>query len=259
MAHLTEREERRNLFMKAIIIGTQRSGSNFLRHCLLSHPSVICDGELLISGTVKTPKFLEDFRWPAKIYRYVMAGAWNPTRILDQFLLRNDAPVVVFKAMYNQMQSVKVQDFFRQHKEIRIIHLCRDNLLKQYVSKMLLGKKRGQKRWRPHSTEKIPTVTTRIAPEMAINSMQKIEAQYQKFESLLSQHHKIEMVYETMIDGQCLSEPVTNALCDLLQIEHRKMCCNFVKVNPNSLRQMIENYDELAEALAGTPYERFLD
>ena len=245
--------------MKAIIVGTQRSGSNFLRHCLLSHPSIACEGELLINGMVKTPKIIEDFRWPAKIYRYVMAGAWNPTRIMNQFLARDDAPVVAFKAMYNQMQSARVHDFFQQHKEIRIIHLRRDNLLKQYVSKMLLGKKRGQKRWRPHSTKKLPTVTTYISPQAAIKNMENTLAQYQKFESLLSQHHKIELVYETMIEGQCLTDQVSQAICDLFQIEQRKMCCNFVKVNPNSLRQMIENYDELADALHGTPYERFLD
>jgi LPS sulfotransferase NodH len=245
--------------MKAIIIGTQRSGSNFLRHCLLSHPGIVCEGELLINGMVKTPKIIEDFRWPAKIYRYVMAGAWNPTRILSQFLERDDAPVVVFKAMYNHLQSAKVHEFFQQHKEIRIVHLRRDNLLKQYVSKMLLGKKRGQKRWRPHSTKKLPPVTTCISPQAAIKNMESIHAQYQKFETLLSQHPKIELVYETMIEGQCLTDQVSQAICDLFQIEHRKMCCNFVKVNPNILQQMIENYDELADALHGTQYERFLD
>lgn len=245
--------------MKAIIIGTQRSGSNFLHYCLLSHPSIICEGEMLINGLVKTPKIIEDFRWPAKIYRYVMAGAWNPIRILNQFLARDDAPVVAFKAMYNHLQSDKIKEFFQEHKEIRIIHLRRDNLLKQYVSKMLLGKKRGQKRWLPHSTQKLPPVTTHISPQAAITYMEHTQAQYQKFETLLSQHHKIELVYETMIDGQCLREEVSRAICDLFQIEYQKMCCDFVKVNPNSLQQMIENYDELAEALHGTPYERFLD
>jgi hypothetical protein len=30
-------------------------------------------------------------------------------------------------------------------------------------------------------------------------------------------------------------------------------------MNPDELQQMMENYDELAEALAGTEFERFLD
>jgi len=137
--------------------------------------------------------------------------------------------------------------------------LRRENLLKQYVSKMLLGKRRANRRWQPHSTKKLPPVSTRISPSAAIKSMHKIQEQYQKFETLLSRHQKIELVYESMIDGQCLAEPVAQAVCELLDIEFREVCCNFVKVNPNSLRLMVENYEELADALRGRQYERFLD
>jgi LPS sulfotransferase NodH len=245
--------------MKAIIITSQRSGSNFLRHCLESHPAIKCEGELLISGTVTTPKILEDFRWPAKVYRYMVAGAWNPVKILETFLLRNDAEVVAFKAMYNHVKNPKVLDFLRKHKEIRIIHLKRENLLKQYVSKMLLGKKREQRRWQPHSTKKLPPVSIKIKPKAAIRAMEKVQEQHDFFKSFLEEHPRIDLIYENMIEGQCLSDDASKSVCQILDIENRKMCCNFVKVNPDKIQLIVDNYDELVDALQGTAYERFLD
>ena len=244
--------------MKAIIITSQRSGSNFLRHCLDSHPQVTCDGELLIGGMVTPPRILQDRRLPAKIYKYLRAGAWRPVKILEGFLARNDAEVVAFKAMYNQLANRRVVEFLRQHTEIRVIHLRRDNLLKQYISKLLIGKKR-ERRWQPHATHKVPIASTYVSPAAAIQEMQRVRAEFENFERLLSQHEKIELVYEDMIDGQCLSDEVTQAVCGLLELEVRPMCCDYVKVNPNQLNVMVENYEELAEALRGTPFERFLD
>lgn len=244
--------------MKAIIITSQRSGSTFLRHCLNCHPQITCDGELLIGGMVQLPSILEDRRIPAKIYRYFLAGAWNPTKILDKFTTRTDAPILAFKAMYNHFVNPKVREFLQSHTDIAIIHLRRDNLLKQYVSQALLGKKR-ERRWQPHSTSKLPLVSICISPQAAIKAMQQTKKKFDDFERLLSNHRKIELVYESMIEGRCLSKHATDAICNLLDIEQQPMCCDFVKVNPNELKLMIDNYEEVVNALSGTQFERFLD
>jgi LPS sulfotransferase NodH len=244
--------------MKVIIITSQRSGSNFLRHSLNSHPKVTCDGELLIGGMIPLPRILENWRLPAKLYRYIVAGAWNPVSILEKFLARNDSPIVGFKAMYNHLANSKVRKFLQHHTEIRIIHLRRDNLLKQYVSKALLGVRRS-KRWEPHSTKKLPIVSTRISPDAAIKAMQQTQKQFEEYEKLLVNHHKIELVYENMINGRCLSDHATKEICKLLDVEDRPLCCDFVKVNPNELKLMIDNYEEIVSALHGTPFKRFLD
>lgn len=243
--------------MKAIIITSQRSGSNFLRHCLQSHPKISCDGELMIGGPITPPRLIENWRMPTKIYRWIRAGAWNPVRILEEFRARTDAPVVVFKAMYNQLRSPKVHEYLREHTDIRIIHLRRNNLVKQYVSKTLMGKRRDG-RWQPHSTSKVRTVATHISPQAAIREMRNVQRQFDLFEQLLSNHRKIELVYEDMIDGQCLSDAAREAVCDLLEVESAPMCCDFVKVNPNKLELMVKNYDELAAALKGTEFEQYL-
>ncbi|WP_162010831.1 hypothetical protein [Nitrosococcus halophilus] len=139
-----------------------------------------------------------------------------------------------------------------------MIHLRRENLLKQYVSKMLLGAKR-ERRWQPHTTKKVPGVSIHISPTAAIKEMQRVRNQFLEFEQLLSHHHRIELVYETMINGQSLSNEAAEKICELFQLNPAPMHCDFVKINPNELELMVKNYDELASALRGTEFEQFLD
>jgi hypothetical protein len=244
--------------MKAVIITSQRSGSNFLRHCLNSHPMITCEGELLIGGQIELPAFLLYRRNFAKIYRYIRSRAWNSLRILEKFYAREDAPIIAFKAMYNHLSSLKVQEFFKQHTDIRIIHLRRDNLLKQYVSKVLLGKKRSNP-WQPHSKKPLPVVSTRISPELAASCMRRNAEQFESFERLFSKHKKVVLVYEQMIEGSGLSGQAAADISQLLNISYSSFSCDFVKVNPNDLSLIVDNYDEVAAAFRGTEFERFLD
>jgi hypothetical protein len=89
--------------------------------------------------------------------------------------------------------------------------------------------------------------------------MQKMRDLFLKHEQLFSQHPKIEMVYETMIEGQSLSYEATAAVSDLLELDPAPMRSNLVKMNPHNLELTVENYDELVRALRGTEFERFLD
>ena len=89
--------------------------------------------------------------------------------------------------------------------------------------------------------------------------MQQTQDQFEKFEELFLHHQKIEIVYENMISGGCLSDQATEDICTLLNIEKRPICCDLVKTNPNKLNLMIDNYDEIVSSLKGTPYERFID
>jgi LPS sulfotransferase NodH len=171
---------------------------------------------------------------------------------------REEAPVVAFRAMYNHVDNRPVRAYLVAHKEMRVIHLRRDNLLKQHVSKLLLGAKH-ERGWQPHTDHKIPVVSVRVSPQRAIRDMQRVRDKFIEFEKLLSGHRKIELVYERMCNGQTLSHEAWAKITELLEIEPAKLAADLVKMNPDELRPMVKNYDELAAALAGTEFERFLD
>jgi LPS sulfotransferase NodH len=244
--------------MKAIILTSQRSGSTFLQYCLDAHPSIRCYGEWLVGGHLVAPQPFRGRRILTKAWRYVVIRAWDPVSILDRHYAREEAPVVAFRAMYNHVDNRRVRDYLVRHSEIRVIHLRRDNLLKQYVSKVLLGAKR-ERAWQPHTDHRIPVVSVRISPERAIKEMSRVRDAFADFEQLLSGHRKIELVYERMVNGQTLSHEAWSKISELLEIEPAEIGSDLVKMNPHDLRPMVENYEELAAALAGTEFERYLD
>ena len=244
--------------MKAIILTSQRSGSTFLGRCLESHPSIKSHGELLVGGNIKAPSALHGKRTLTKLYRFVVARAWDPVDIMERYYARKEAPVVVFRAMYNHVDNRAVRAWLKEHKEVRIIHLRRDNLLKQHVSKLLLGVRR-ERPWQPHTDHEIPVASVHVSPERAVKDMQRVRDNFIRFEKLLSDHRKTELVYERMCHGQTLTQEAWEQISDLLEIESVPIAADLVKMNPDDLRPMVENYDELAAALAGTEFERFLD
>jgi LPS sulfotransferase NodH len=243
--------------MKAIILTSQRSGSTFLQHCLDGHPSIRCYGELLIGHGVVAPKLLEGHRMVRKMWRMLMARPWNPAGTMDRCFADEVAPVVAFRAMYNHVADPRARRYLLEHPEIRIIHLRRDNLLKQHVSKVLLGSRR--ERPTSHTTSSIAPVSVRVSPKRAINDMRRVRDRFIKFEKLLSGRRKIELVYEDMVSGQTLTREAWKKIAELLEIEPARTESVLVKMNPNRLRPMVENYDELADALTGTEWERYLD
>jgi LPS sulfotransferase NodH len=244
--------------MKGIILTSQRSGSTFLQGCLDAHPSVRCYGELLVGGNLVAPGLFKGRRLLTKAYRYATIRAWNPENIMDRYYARNEAPVVVFKAMYNHVDNRRVRRYLVEHPEIRVIHLRRDNLLKQHVSKLLLSAKR-ERAWQPHTTHEIPVVSVTVDPEQAMADMSRVRNAFADFEQLLAGHKKIELLYERLFNGPTLSREAWSKIGDLLEIEPTDAGSDLVKMNPNRLRPMVANYDQLAEALAGTDFERYLD
>lgn len=248
--------------MNAIILTSQRSGSTFLAECLDAHPDVRCYGEVLNGSWVRPPVLVRNYKFTAKAYRYIVSGAWRPIATIERCYGHAETPVVAFQAMYNRVDTPSVRRFLRERKDIRVIHLRRENLLKQYVSKALLTRKRGTSKdrpWSPHATSPVPVVSIRISPDKAIKEMRKVRDLFQEFELFLAGHRKIELVYEQMINGQSLSNAAWAAVSELLEIEPAEAASDQIKINPGDLRPMVENYDELADALKGTEFERFLD
>jgi LPS sulfotransferase NodH len=244
---------------KAIILTTQRSGSTFLEDCLQSHPEVYCPGELLVSGMgVRVPDFVYRFRTVTKLTQFAVSGAWYPTRLMDRFFATGDAKARVFKAMYNHVAIPWTRDYIVRNTDIKIIHLRRENLLKQYVSYLLMGRPRV-KHWQPHATEPIPAVQLTIPPDEALQYMRRTAALYPQYEQILGGHERMQLVYEHMIDGRSLKPEVADAVCDFLEISRRPMVSKLVKVNPENLRDMVTNYEELAAAVSRSEFAHLLD
>jgi hypothetical protein len=244
--------------IRAIILTTQRTGSTFLVGALQSHPEINCITELLVGAHLEPPAFLRTSRLGTKASRFLMSGGWYPTRAMRRFYASSDKPVSIFKAMYNQVSVPWTLRYLTRETDVHVLHLSRRNLLKMHVSRLLMPTRRNRI-WEPHTTEPLPPVRTRVDPAAAIDQMRRARADYERFEELFRAHRRLALVYEDLIEGQRLKPAEGRRICDFFGIPERPMSASLIKMNPESLKAMVSNYDELASALAGTEFASLLD
>ena len=244
--------------IRAIILTTQRTGSTFLVGALQAHPDVNCITELLVGAHLEPPAFLRTSRLGTKAARFLMSGGWHPTRAIRRFYASSDKPVSVFKAMYNQVSVPWTLRYLTRETDIRVLHLSRRNLLKMHVSQLLMPTRRNLI-WEPHTTEPLPPVRTHVDPAVALEQMRRARADYEHFEELFRAHRRLPLVYEDLIEGQRVRPSEGRRICDFFGIPDRPMHASLIKMNPESLKAMVSNYDELASALSGSEFASLLD
>lgn len=240
--------------VRAIILTTQRSGSTFLVSCLRSHPEVECAGEIL-NGQPDDPRpgYRGPFRQVVKAVRILRTGAWRADRFMDAYFRRGTAKVRCFKAMYNQIARPFASRFLIENEDIRVIHLRRHNLLKVHVSTLLMNKRKQLQ-----ATAPTETVWIDVNPQRAIASMRKARERYESYDRAFERHPRLQVSYENLIDNNGITEDTRSRICDFLGIAQLPMMSPLVKLNPDSLRDMVTNYDELADAISRTEFAEML-
>jgi hypothetical protein len=239
---------------RAVILTTERTGSTFLFQCLDSHPEVHCAAELLNGQPdFPIPPPRGPFRYIIKGFRIARTGAWLPHYRLEKFYNAATTPVRCFKVMYGQFVRPFALRYLLQHREIRVIHLRRENLLQTHVSVALMQKRRDL-----HVTQPVAPVWAHIDPGLAIAAMRQTEALYQRYDRLFAGHPLMHVSYETMIDGSRLDAATGERICDFLGVSRQPMQSPLVKLNPRSLRDMVSNYDQLAEAVSRSEFAGML-
>lgn len=264
----SSRDQQRGFMVKVAIIAQQRTGSTLLSSCLNAHTQVWCPPiELLLRttwrgfvlGIRQSTEVLDDFYAKGLIRYETLKRLPMGQAVLESGEYQSLKLVRAAKIMHNQLlMTPRVDRYLVRDSDIRIIHLRRENLLKQHVSNML--NKRSKADRRPaQTTESLPVVTIRINPRYAVYRMRMARMLYQWYDKRLSHHPKVEMVYEQMVEANGLSASATDLLCGFLGVPPEPLGTKLVKLNPDDLRMIITNYAEVARVLAGTEFEQYLD
>jgi LPS sulfotransferase NodH len=250
--------------VKFIVLTTQRSGATFFIKCLASHPQIACRHQTIFTQDNKF-KFFSFDRPSSFYYKYRSSslgrrlGHWFRRKRLiyecvDDYLhtLPNQAKAIGFKLSYNHVEKYPaIASWVREH-DVRIIHLVRNNLLKTLLS-LEAAKKRGLH----HSTQKVELVKVHLHPRKLKRKL-KIRARLiEKYRTMFTEKPYLEVSYESF--GADL-DAETHRVLQFLDIdEYMSVETDLVKLNPDSLEDIIENYDEVAQALKGTPSEKYLE
>ncbi|HUP91365.1 MAG TPA: hypothetical protein VM074_03890 [Solimonas sp.] len=223
--------------IRFVIFGRGRSGSTALVSLLNSLPQVRCEGEIL-HHPVPFPR------------AHVLARCANSgsaaygCKILSYQVLR--------------VQRIRQRDDFvrRLHRDgFSILYLKRENLIYHALSNIRARAygfhvRSGE---RPHG-QKI-----RLDPGELLHWIDGSE-QLDRFEAqALRDVPHLALTYERDLADEARQQAAVRRICAHTGIAYEPARCEWRKVSPRTLRESIENYDELAAALQGTPYVRFLE
>lgn len=220
-----------------VLFGRARTGSTLMVRMLDAHPDIACAGEIF-----RLPKLR-----PAAHVDAVLRGFSRPVRgfKLLSYQLREH---------FSDAQRAAFRDWLIA-ADVRVFHLQRDNLVRHAVSNLY-----AQKRGAYHSTSanaaQAPRI--RVTPEEIFTTIKRSEANLAYEEAFLGDLPRLTLRYEADLAAPEHQGATLHRATAFLGLPPHTFTPDLRKVTPEDLAALIENYDEVAEALQAAGYGRFL-
>jgi hypothetical protein len=248
---------RRDDQTRFLVTGPARTGSTMLIWFLQSHPDLCAHGEVLAPQGPLTLYGI-DYRLDPPLDD-ILRGIRerDPVGFLRDFVWQpGRRRAAGFKGKYEELlrpEYTKVLDHIRRETDILVLHIWRENLLERYLSQHLAVKVYGvynvtKGRKRP------PEQSVRLSPEECESDFRRTEARRGKFVSWMVGHPVLDVSYEELVGSE--SETL-GRIQTFLGVEQRPLETKTVRMRTRTVRDTIENYDELEEFFRGTDYARF--
>lgn len=233
-----------------IVLGRSRVGSNLLRGLLNTHPQIVAFGEVF--------RDITNLDWDHIGYfqtRSVTELAQrDPARFLETRLLGRyptSVRAVGFKLFYYHARDgaqAGVWPWLLQRRDIRVIHLKRDNLLATHVSRKraaLTG------RWVKTSAEEDRPLTLSLDYHEVLSDFEQTRAWETEADRAFSSHPVLQVRYEDLAAD---FHSAVLRLESFLGVETRHVQPSTLRQTTRPLSEMVSNYQELKARFAGTPW-----
>lgn len=224
-----------------VILCLARTGSTHLVDLLDSHPEIRCYGEILNS----THRGAAPEGW-------IGAAATDDAAVhADAVLAREVAPVRGFKLPLNSIRDhPESSGWLRSRDHIAILRLRRRNSLALLLSRRMLGATLvSQSIYGNYGDTKV-----RIEPRQCIRALGRIAEEERELDQLARGHRSIDVSYELLDRTEQL-----DSVLRFLGVDAVPLSSRYERVRRRSFAESIENWDELAAALAETRYSHLLD
>ena len=243
-----------------VILTSPRSGSTWLVSLLNQINSISAYGELFLPRKRKPGKtqWDEDFAYPHFVetnYARAKFRAMGVFSYLDE--LYSQPGVVGFKLMYSQMRKFpEVLAYLLIHR-VRVIHLVRQNPLDLVISAAV--KRKLQQSHRLAGQQVAEHVQVELNTKTLIRKLEAKQRKINKGKKLLhlTGLTVLDVAYEDMQKGPNEFQ----AICRFLSapIQNEMPSSRFVKMRQESQAEVLKNYGEVRETLAGTQFMAFLE
>ena len=251
---------------KVVIVSTQRSGSALLVSLLCSHPDVFFYREPFTDHSSAPYCFYQYLHkeYGSKLiarfsaHPHYSGFQWNfLSRILTKrFLNRFENQlepfdtdgvnnVRGFNVMYGNINNNAYLRNWLKDKDVKVIHLIRGNILRLLVSKHLKDQTGISHITKQDESLKIEPVTLDVSHTLwQLKTMDKTISKWRK---VLNRPNYHEVVYEEISNLETQKE-----ILHFLGVPEKHLSSNQKKINTKRLCEIIENYQEIKDALKGT-------
>lgn len=230
-----------------VIASGPRTGSTHLQRLLNSHPHAVCMHELF-KPTPGPPVFFRNYIGHRRRLLNVREQSYE--KFLNEVLLTPQAPwvkAIGFKAIFIQPQKTEWEHAWQALSTIenlRVIWLSRNPI--QTAISYLTALKSGA--W----VGKPTTGSIHIDIEHFMRFINRQHSLEESAREILSGRQGLDISYEQLVEN---TDTERARLCEFLNIENTTLDSGIRKQNQKDLREFVENYDEVKEALVGTRWE----
>ena len=157
---------------------------------------------------------------------------------------------------YHHLNDEEWKEINRR-RDIRIIHLTRQNRLRTVVSREIAL---ATDQWYLHNNHKrIPKSEKQLALDVdkVLRKIEKIQELEQEATERFDSHPILHITYEDMVANH---QGTADQIADFLSLR-RFYAPNptSVRQNPEPLAELIQNYDEVSEYISMSPWAHYLD
>ena len=228
-------------YQKLVILGQQRTGSSLLMKLLHAHSKIDMESEVfrLLEGKSCRTVWKEMFSKKLPWIKY--AG---------------------FKLFYNHpddSEDREVWEILNADTNVKVIHIKRENILRTYISKLIALKTGAWDSSQEVGKAEFLDKRVKVDVEHCLNELReikKLEAQFGK--THFPNHPYLELSYEELIQDK---EGQLSRIYSFLGLENKeieKTKINLKRQNPEGLRELIINYDDLVEKISHSEFKNLL-
>jgi LPS sulfotransferase NodH len=240
-----------------IILCRSRVGSNLLRSYLNTHSRIVVFGEIF--------RHPGEIGWDFSFYPQTRAMLRllqaDPARFVERQVygcFPQQIAAVGFKIFYyhaREAAAEPVWNYLRTHKEIKVVHLKRRNILRTHLSreKAMASHVWTEKGAPPAAGSRQPL---RLSYTECLQDFMATRRWEEEFDAFFAGHDKLDLCYETLAEQRDAElrrvQEFLGVACEALRAETRKQ-------SSRRLVEAIENYHELKAQFAGTPWISFFE
>ena len=227
-------------FVRFIVLARSRTGSNLVISSLNSHPQVRCDGEILnkLNG---------------RRFEKVLSHTFGKQ---PSFIRARG-----FKIFYYHPQddpTCRLWDTLESMRDLHVIHLKRTNILRTIISRKIAARKGA---WTSLSEQRHKQVgkaqlkVTFTVQELR-EGFQQTRSWEENWDERFKHHAHLNISYEDITQRRAEQ---FQAMFSFLGVSPRETVSDLQRQNPQDMRSLVDNYDELKIAFADTKWARFFE